>query len=139
MHRINVSSWLRWGLGIDSVASASMGLIFVLLSEPVSTLFHLPPMGVLSVGLFCLIYATVIGRMAQRPRLPRWSVWAVVIGNALWAVDSVLLVSLDLLSPNDGGRVFILVQAALVFGLAEWQYLGLKRSPDAEFGELSAV
>ena len=42
MYRIEVSSWLRWGLAIDTTASATMGLIFVLLSGPVSTLFHLP-------------------------------------------------------------------------------------------------
>ena len=131
MHRIDVSSWLRWGLGIDCAASATMGLLFVLFPAQISTLFHLPAAGVVAVGSFCLMYAAVIGRMAQRARLPRWSVWAVVIGNALWAVDSVLLVSVDLLSPNEWGRMFILLQAALVFGFAEWQYLGLKRSPDA--------
>lgn len=137
MYRIEVSSWLRWGLAIDTVASAAMGLIFVLMSGPVGSLFHLPQMGVMAVGLFCLAYAAVIGRMARRSTLPRWSVWVVVIGNALWAVDSVLLVSLDLLSPNALGRIFILSQAALVFGFAEWQYLGLKRSPSAPISSVA--
>ena len=91
----------------------------------------------LAVGLFCLAYAAVIGRMARRSTLPRWSVWVVVIGNALWAVDSVLLVSLDLLSPNSLGRIFTLSQAALVFGFAEWQYLGLKRSPSAPISSVA--
>lgn len=126
--RVTVSSWLRWGLRVDAVASAGTGLAFSLFAHPISTWFHLPAVGVFGVGLFCLLYAAIIGRMSLRTRLPRWAVWAVIGGNAIWAVDSVLLLTLDIIAPNQWGQVFVLTQAAVVFGFAEWQFLGMRRS-----------
>ncbi|MBD8527347.1 hypothetical protein [Pseudomarimonas arenosa] len=128
MNRIHVSTWLRWGLSVDAVASALFGLSLTLFASPLAQLFQLPAIGLFAVGLFCLLYAAIIGRMAPRERLPSWAVWTVVIGNLVWAVDSVLLVALDIVSPNPWGQAMIYVQAAVVVGLAEWQYFGLRRS-----------
>ena len=128
MNRITVSSWLRWALAADAVVSASAGLVLVVFSSPLSQLFNLPAAWPLGVGLFCLAYAALVGSAARRSSLPAWVAWTIAVGNALWALDSVLLIALDWLQPSQIGSAFVLTQAAIVFALAEWQYLGLRRS-----------
>jgi hypothetical protein len=53
----------------------------------------------------------------------------VVAYNALWALDSVLLLALGGVSPTLLGSAFVVAQALLVGLFALAQYAGLRRSP----------
>ena len=128
MNRITVSSWLRWALATDAVFSASAGLALAVFSTPLAELFQLPAAWLLGIGLFCLAYSALVGLAARRSSLSVWIPWTIAIGNALWALDSVFLIALDWLQPSQVGSAFVLTQAAIVFALAEWQYIGLRRS-----------
>jgi hypothetical protein len=48
--------------------------------------------------------------------------------NAVWIVDSVLLLFSGWIQPNLFGQAFIVVQALFVLVMTELEYVGLKRS-----------
>jgi hypothetical protein len=128
MNALHVSPLLRFALRLDAVATLVTGAAMAGLAGTLETLLHLPAALLTAAGLFCLVYAAVIGALSLRDTLPRWAVWTLVIGNALWALDCALLTFAGGLSPNAWGVSFLLVQALIVFGFAELQYVGMKRS-----------
>lgn len=128
MNRCTITPLLRWALGIDAAGSGLAGLGLAVLAQPLSSMLHLPQNALFGVGLFCIAYAVVIARMAARARLPEWSVWTVILGNLIWSIASLLLACSDWIAPSVAGLVFLLSQAALVFGFAELQYQGLRQS-----------
>ena len=69
--------------------------------------------------------------LARRAQAPRAGVWAVVLCNALWVVDSVLLLALGWVSPTALGSAFVLAQATAVAVFALAQYAGLQRHHSA--------
>ena len=52
----------------------------------------------------------------------------VVLGNALWVADSVLLLMSGWVAPTSAGYAFVIAQALVVLMYAEFQYVGLRRS-----------
>jgi hypothetical protein len=131
MNALLVSPLLRFALRLDAIATAATGAAMAGLASTLARVLHLPEPLLLGAGLFCLAYAAIIGALSLRTRLPGWAVWTVVLGNTLWAIDCALLSFAGGLSPNALGVTFLLVQALVVFGFAELQYLGLKRSTRA--------
>jgi len=128
MDRIIPSPFLRRVLGVDALTSGAMGLLLVALATPLGRWFGLPPGMLQQVGLFLLGFAVVVAALAWREASPRLLVWAVIIGNALWAVDSLLLLVSGWVAPTTLGGGFIVLQALVVALLAELEYAGLRRS-----------
>jgi hypothetical protein len=122
------SPLLRKALLSDALLSGLTGLVLAFAAGPLST-----PLG-LTVGLlrWCGIIlipvAALVARLGMRERVQRPLVFAVVACNALWALDSVLLLVMGWVEPTILGEVFVLGQAAAVAVLAELQFLGLRRS-----------
>ncbi|WP_431267624.1 hypothetical protein [Dankookia sp. P2] len=54
--------------------------------------------------------------------------WVVILGNALWALDSLLLLVSGWVAPTALGGSFVVAQALVVALLAELEYTGLRRS-----------
>jgi hypothetical protein len=52
----------------------------------------------------------------------------VIVANAIWAVDSIILLLSGWLTPNALGYAFIIFQALVVAAFAEIQYIGMRRS-----------
>jgi hypothetical protein len=82
----------------------------------------------IAVGAFLLAFAAFVGRLAAQHARARAAVAGVVAANALWVVDSVIVLAVDAWSPTLGGQIVIAVQAAGVAGLAALQYVGLRRA-----------
>ena len=80
-------------------------------------------------GVSLLPFAGLVLLLARREVAPRGAVLAVVAYNALWALDSVLLLALGWVSPSALGSAFVVAQALVVAGFALAQYAGLRRSP----------
>ena len=59
---------------------------------------------------------------------PRSGVWAVVLINALWVIDSFALLASAWPDLTLLGKVFVLFQAVFVAILAELQFFGLRRT-----------
>jgi len=55
-------------------------------------------------------------------------VFAVVACNAVWALDSVILLLTGWVQPTVLGEVIVLAQAVIVATLAELEFVGLRRS-----------
>jgi hypothetical protein len=122
------SPFLRNVLILDAVATGATGLLLTFFSTFLNGLLQVPGTLLFYAGLILLPYAALVGWLATRDALPRWSVWAVIVTNALWALDSVLLAMSGWVEPNALGYAFIMMQALVVAGFAELQFVGLRRS-----------
>ena len=122
------SPLLRKALLADALLSGITGLALLLAAGPLATLEGLP-VGLLRWSGFILIpFAAFVAWLGTRERVQRPLVFAVVACNALWALDSVLLLVTGWVEPTILGEVFVLGQAAVVAVLAELEFLGLRRS-----------
>lgn len=128
MQSIRPSALLRRILLVDAAFSAVSGLALSLGASLVADLSGLPHRLVLGAGLFLLPYAAFVGYLGARADLPRALVWLVVIGNALWTIESLVLLVSGQASPTTLGVAFVLAQALAVAAIAELQAIGLKRS-----------
>jgi hypothetical protein len=75
-----------------------------------------------------LPFAVAVAWLARRDEVSPAGVWAVIAANALWAVDSVVLLFTGWVAPTMLGYGFIVFQAVVVAAFAELQYVGLRRN-----------
>jgi hypothetical protein len=125
------SRLLKAALAIDAIASGGMGALLAAGSGPLSGLLGLPQPLLLTAGLVCLAWAAVTGWLARRATLTRGAVWAVIALNVLWVLESTVLLISGFVSPTILGTAFVILQAVLVAGFTDAQYLGLRRSEKA--------
>ena len=128
MERILPSDFLRRVLLADAITSGAMGLLLALLAGPLSRWFGLPTDMLREVGLFLLGFAALVATLGLQRASPRLLFWLVILGNALWALDSVLLLVSGWVAPTVLGGAFVVAQALVVAVLAELEYTGLRRS-----------
>lgn len=128
MTAIQASTFLRRVLLLDAVSSGAMGILLLTAGGTLAGLLELPAELLKEAGWVLVPFALAVGFLATRARLPRAAVWAVIAVNAVWAVDSVLLLFTGWVQPNSLGYVFVLGQAAFVAVMAELQYIGLRKS-----------
>jgi hypothetical protein len=121
-------SFLRRVLIADAVSSAGMGAALLLAAGYVDEMLGLPPAFLESAGLALLPFAGFVLYVATRPSLSRAAVRLVVVLNAIWVVDSLLVFVTGWLAPTVLGAGFIIAQAIFVGVLAELEYFGLRRS-----------
>ena len=128
MSRITVSKLLRFALRLDAVASAATGLLLTAAAGRLASLFELPQPLLLGAGLFCLAYGGLVGWMGAQERLSSAGVWAIVIGNAAWALGCLEVAFGGAFAPSGYGKEFLVVQAIAVLVFADLQWFGLRRS-----------
>jgi hypothetical protein len=120
--------FLRRVLIADAASSAAMGLLLLTLNEQISAMLSLPSELLSEAGLVLLPFAAFVAFIASRDIPPRKAVWAIMAMNAVWVVDSVLLLFSGWIQPNVFGQAFIAMQALFVLVMTELEYVGLKRS-----------
>ncbi|HEX6289395.1 MAG TPA: hypothetical protein VFZ66_09410 [Herpetosiphonaceae bacterium] len=118
---------LRRALLADALISAATGLLMVLGSSFLTSFLDLPESLLRYAGLILIPYSALVGYIATREQLNRTAVWAVIVMNALWATDSIVLLLSGWVDPNLLGYSFVIVQAAVVALFAELQYLGVRK------------
>ncbi|MEA2757958.1 MAG: hypothetical protein QOH65_571 [Methylobacteriaceae bacterium] len=128
MTLIAPSSLLRRALLLDAVASAGTGLLTAAGARILAGFCNVPESLLIYSGLSLLPFAAIVGLLARRDALPAAIVWAVIAYNALWSLDSIVLLISGWIAPNGFGLVFVIGQALVVAVLAECQYIGLRRS-----------
>jgi hypothetical protein len=124
----SVSTFLRRVLALDAVTSGTMGALLVLAQTPLSSLLGLSTSLLFWAGLSLLPFAAFVGWLATRELPPRAGVWAVILINALWVIDSFALLATSWPDLTLLGKVFVLFQAVAVAVFAELQFFGLRRS-----------
>jgi hypothetical protein len=122
------SSFLRRVLIIDAAISGATGLMLIAGADLLHDWLAVPAALARGAGLSLIPFALLVGYLATRESMPRAGVWAVIVLNALWAVDSILLLIGGFVSPTALGTAFIIAQALAVAVLAELEYVGLRRS-----------
>jgi len=123
------SPFLRRVLLADALTSGASGLFMTLLAHPVEGTLGVSAEFLRYAGLSLLPFAALVAYLATRESLSRRAVWAVIVLNALWAADSILLLVGGWVGPTALGYAFIIAQALIVAAFAELQYLGLRKSP----------
>jgi hypothetical protein len=123
----NSPTFLRRVLAIDAVSSGAMGLGLVLLAPALAAILGLPAELLREAGWVLLPFAAFVGFLALRQQVSRPGVWIVIALNALWVIDSVLLLVAGSVEPNALGYTFVIGQAIIVGVFAELEYFGLRR------------
>jgi hypothetical protein len=127
-------SFLRRVLLVDAAASAATGLLMVVGAGLLQGLLELPASLLQSAGFILLPFAALVAWLATRQQPWRAAVWAVIIANALWTLESIALLLSGSFAPNVLGQVFVVAQAAVVVVLAELEYFALRRAPAVAAG-----
>lgn len=116
-------------LAADAVTSLAAGMLMVLAAAPLADWLNLPAPLLRGAGLLLLPWVVVLGLLARQKSPSRNAIWAVVAINAMWAIDSLVLLVSGWVAPNTLGTVFILSQAGVVGAFAVLQALTLPEKP----------
>jgi hypothetical protein len=119
---------LRFALKTDAAMTAANGLAYLAGFALLDGWLGVPAALLAGVGAFLLAFAVFVGRVATQAEISRVAAGGIVAANALWAVDSVILLLVDGFTPTLAGQIVIALQAAGVAGLAALQYAGLRRA-----------
>lgn len=130
-HKNMSGSLLRRALLLDGVASGAMGLLMAVAAGPMGPLLGLETGLLRGAGLGLIPFALMLGFLASRATLPAGPVWFVVAVNALWVVDSVLVITHGPTAPTGLGVLFVTAQALAVAAFAALEYAGLRRGDTA--------
>jgi hypothetical protein len=122
------STLLRRALLADATLSAITGIALVLAAGPLGALLELPAVGLRAAGVIFIPFAVLAGWLGTRERVRRTLVFVVIVLNALWALDSLLLLLMGWVDTTRLGEYFVIGQAVIVGVLAEMEFLGLRRS-----------
>jgi hypothetical protein len=117
---------LRTALTLDAGVTAANGLAYLAFAGPLHDLLGLSESVLRGAGAFLLVYA--LGVLAARPAPAKAAVVAVIAGNAIWAIDSVVAALAGWGDPTTAGAVWMVLQAIVVAGFAALQLAGLKRA-----------
>ena len=125
---IHPSLFLRRALQADAIVSGAMALLLVFGAGFLASLLNLPEAFLRNTGLILMVFALGVGYLATREMMPKVAVWAVIAINAVWTIDSIVLLASGLVSPNLLGQAFIVMQAIAVGVFAELEFIGLRKS-----------
>ncbi|MEO4048076.1 hypothetical protein AAFN46_13405 [Pseudomonas sp. CAU 1711] len=128
MHTLNASPLLRRALFADGLLGLVSGSLLVLASAWLAELLAMPRELLLGSGLALLPLGAFLLWLSSGETVNRLLVWAVLAINALWVVDSLLLLLAGWIAPNPLGQAFVIGQALTVLLFVELEWLGLQRS-----------
>lgn len=116
---------LRRVLLADAAVSGLTGLALWLGSALAAPLLQLPPALLRGAGLSLLPFAAFVAFVATRAQPSRLALWLVIGVNALWVLDSGLLL-LGPVAPSALGYAFVIGQALVVALFAELEYRAVR-------------
>lgn len=125
---LHPSLFLRRALQADAIVSGAMALLLVFGAGFLASLLNLPEAFLRNTGLILVVFALGVGCPATREMMPKAAVWAVIAINAVWTIDSIVLLASGWVSPNLLGQAFIVMQAIAVGVFAELEFIGLRKS-----------
>jgi hypothetical protein len=128
MKSIQSSIFLRRVLLLDAVSCGAMGVLLLAGGGALTGVLNLPAELLNEAGIVLLPFALLLAFLGTRARLMRAVLWAVIVGNAIWAIDSVLLLLSGWVEPSVLGYIFVAGQAAFVALMATLEFIGLRRS-----------
>lgn len=128
MQTIRISTFLRGVLFADAATCVAMALLLTLGAGMLDGFLKLPAQLLFYAGISLFPFAAFLAYLGTREAVASLLIWSVILLNALWAFDSILILLTVWVEPSAFGYVFIIGQAVCVAVLAGFEYLGLKRS-----------
>jgi hypothetical protein len=128
---IHPSLFLRRAIQADALVSGAMALLLAAGAGVLAPLLSLPEAFLRNTGFILVVYAALVGFLGARDMMPRMAVWAVIAVNAIWTVDSIILLMSGWVSPSLFGTAFVVMQAVAVGVFAELQFIGLRKNTTA--------
>lgn len=125
------STFLRWVLFTDAATCVATGLLMTIGSTALEQFLGLPTELLRYAGLSLLPFAAFLLYLASRETFSRSMMWAVILLNAVWTADSILLLLTGWVAPTELGFVFVVAQALGVAMLAGLEYFGLRKAATA--------
>lgn len=137
MIHTDASQILRRVLFTDALICALFGMFLCATAAPLAAFTGLATGLLFPAGIALLPIAAFMAFTAMRRSLHVFSVQAIVAGNVVWVVGSVVAL---VLSPgvNSWGAALVVGQAATVAGLLTLEWIGLRRLQSALKVALSA-
>jgi hypothetical protein len=126
------SLFLRRALLLDAAATFATGVLLCAGADLLERWMRLPAALSLYAGLTLLPFAAFVAWLAKRERVSGAAVWAVIVINAAWVVESLWLAAAGPVALNALGQGFVVAQALAVGGFAELEFFGLRRSRRAQ-------
>ena len=128
VERVRTSTFLRRVLLVDAATCFATGVLLALGAAQLEGVLGLPAQLSRYAGLSLLPFAVFLIYVARRESLSPPMVWAVIVANALWTIDSILLLLSGWIEPTTLGLLFVLVQAFGVAVFVALEYFGLRQS-----------
>lgn len=128
MNMLASSPLLRRALLADGLVGLVTGGLLISLNDWYANLLALPAELLFGAGSVLLPLGLFLVWLGRQETVNRLLVWAVLAINALWVLESLLLLFGGWVTPNLLGQVFVVGQAALVLLFFELELVGLKRS-----------
>ena len=123
-HTNTHATFLRRVLALDAASCLVMGVAMTGGAGLAADLLGLPALLLQAAGASLIPFAVAIAWLALRSVPPRAGVIAIIVCNAVWVADSLLM--LEWFAPTTLGVAFILMQAAAVAVLAVLEWIGLR-------------
>jgi hypothetical protein len=121
-----MSRFLRMVLLADAVATAATGALLAGASPALETWLAIPASLLFYAGVLLLPYAAFVFYLARKTHVARAAVWAVIGCNAVWAMDSLILLTTGWIAPSALGYAFVIGQAVVVAALCELQVIAVR-------------
>ena len=131
MQFIQTSTFLRRVLYADVATCVATGLLMTLGAGLLEQFTGLPAGLLRYAGVSLFPFAALLVYLARRDNLSLPVVWTVIVLNALWTVDSLLLLLTGWVAPTEVGYAFVIAQALGVAMFAGLEYLGLRKAAPA--------
>jgi hypothetical protein len=121
------SGLVRIALKLDAAVTGANALAYLAAFALIDGLLGVSAAVLVPAGAFLLVYAALVGRLASKPAMSRAGVVAVVAANVIWAVDSLIVLAVDMFEPTLAGQIWIALQAVVVLAFAAVQLYALRR------------
>lgn len=119
---------LRRALQADAIISGISVVVLIAGADALAPLLGIPAIGLRGVGMAFVLFVALVAYTATRPVIGRRGAQTVMVLNALWVVDSIILLAAGVLPLTQLGFGFMVFQAAVVGLLAGAQLLGLRQA-----------
>jgi hypothetical protein len=119
---------LRNLLLFDAATCTAMGIALILAANPLAALTAIPATILFFAGVALLPSAAFMAMVATRAPDSRPAVWLIIVGNVLWVIASLWLITGGWIAPTALGQAFVAAQALAVAALALLEYTALRRT-----------
>ena len=128
---MSTSTFLRRILLADAVTCIATGMMFLFGANTLEQFLGLPARLLQYAGVILFPFSAFIIYVAMRENLSQSMLWTIIVLNALWTFDSIVLLMSGWTEPTMFGKAVVMIQAFCVAGFAYLEYIGLRKSTEA--------